>query len=330
MAGAMRTIPALTLVLAVLVGVSAVVADEAGALQVTCRPGHRVYLDGEFVGLTAAEQDGLHLKAVAAGPHEIRVEKLGFKPRTLPVTVLVGRAVEVRVSDLEPETPNEPASAPTETPASASSAAAPAVVAASVAVAAAPVAATAAESPAPAPAAAAVGTPASAPAAEAALSPPDPARAAEPAAAALADAAPAISAAAAAAPVRRPRHGGAPIGPGVAFVYRAGGDALAAAPGGERSVSIFRERGGPRVPVLASVCVAPTAGCREDTSAAFEPGSFRFRVVCREAAAERRQPAAYAEEVALELEAGSGHTYEISVTFADAPRRCSATVTALE
>jgi hypothetical protein len=310
MSGTMRTIPALTLAVLV-VAAAAAAADEVGALQVTCRPGHRVYLDGEFVGLTTAEQDGLHLRAVAAGRREVRVEKLGFAPRTLPVTVVAGRAVELRVPDLDPETA-EPMQAPTAAPATPAPAA-PAVLAAGVAVAAAPVAAAVADSPAPAPSVAL--PPAPGPAAEAAATAPEPARVAESAAAALAAAAPAIAA--------TPAAGGRPraAAPGVGFVFRAAGTALASR---ERSVSVFRERGGPKVPVLAFVCTAPAGDCADERPASLAAGSYRFRVVCREAGAGRRDPDVFNQAVTVELEAVTGQVWEIAATYEASPPRCQA------
>jgi len=321
----MRTIPALTLALAVLVVGPVVAADDTGALQVTCRPGHRVYLDGEFIGLTAAEQDGLHLKAVAPGRHEIRVEKLGLKPRTLSVTVISGRAVEVRVPDLEPETAEEPTPAPTPAPPAAAPAkAAPAAVAAGVALAAAPVAAAAAEPPAPAPAAAAPAVAASA--AQPAEAPPAAVAAPAPGVATVSG-----SGAVSVVPAPSPTTTGAPgtviATTGVAFVYRAGGTALAS---GERSVSIFRERGGPKVPVLAFVCSAPSPGCADQTPASFAPGSYRFRVVCREAGAGRRDPDVFNQTVTVELEATAARAWEIAAVYEASPSRCQAVARPLE
>jgi hypothetical protein len=191
---------------------------------------------------------------------------------------------------------------------------------AGVAVAAAPVAATAAQSPS----ATRVESQESAPAAEAAQAPPAPARVAESAAAALATAAPAI-AAAAATPMAtgRPR---APA-PGVAFVYRATGPALAS---GERSVSIFRERGGPKVPVLAFVCAAPAGDCADERPANSEPGSYRFRIVCREAGAGRHDPDVFNQAVTVELEAAVGQVWEIAAIYEASPPRCQAVARPLE
>jgi hypothetical protein len=314
MSGTMRTIPALTLAVLVVTVAAAAAADEVGALQVTCRPGHRVYLDGEFVGLTTVEQDGLHVKAIAPGRHEIRIEKLDLKPRTLTVTVRSGHAVEVRVPDLEPEAAGQPVPAPAAAPpATPSTTAAPAALAVGVAVAAAPVAAAAADSPAPAPSVAL--PPAPEPAAEAAATAPEPARVAESAAAALAAAAPAIAA--------TPAAGGRPraAAPGVGFVFRAAGTALASR---ERSVSVFRERGGPKVPVLAFVCTAPAGDCADERPASLAAGSYRFRVVCREAGAGRRDPDVFNQAVTVELEAVTGQVWEIAATYEASPPRCQA------
>ena len=320
MFGTMRTIPALTLAVLIVTAVAAVAANETGVLQVTCRPGHRVYLDGEFVGLTTAEQDGLYLTAVAASRHEIRVEKLGLKPRTLNVTVISGRAVEVRVPDLESETAAEPTPAPTAAaPATPPVTAAPAALAVGVAVAAAPVAAAAAEPPAPAPAvAASASQPAEAlPAAVAAPAP----------AVAIASGSGAVSVVPAPSPTTSGAPGTVIATTGVVFVYRATGAALAS---GERSVSIYRERGGPKVPVLAFVCSAPGTGCRDQTPASFAPGSYRFRVVCREAGAGRRDPDVFNQAVTVELEATAARAWEIAAVYETSPPRCQAVARPVE
>ena len=310
MRGTMRTIPRAALAVLV-VAAAAAAAEVTGALQVTCRPGHRVYLDGEFVGLTTAEQDGLHLKAVVPGAHEVRVEKLERKPRTLTVTVIAERAVEVRVPDLEPENAEEPTPAATAAPqATPPATAAPAAIVAGVAITAAPVAAIAAEAPVSAPAA----EPVAAASAAAAVSgeTPAPSPAAPPPAA-----------------VPAPTGQARPVtaAPGVGFVYQATGTALASGP---RSVSIFRERGGPKVPVLAFVCSAPSAGCSDQTPASFAPGSYRFRVVCREAGAARRDPDVFNRSVTVELDAAAGQSWELAASYELSPPRCEAVARLLD
>ncbi len=75
----------------------------AGDIQVLCEPGLKVYLDGEFMGISNAKEDGLFLPNVPTGEHVVRVEKEGFSPRSF--TVRIGLPVEVRVGEFtsEPE-----------------------------------------------------------------------------------------------------------------------------------------------------------------------------------------------------------------------------------
>jgi hypothetical protein len=77
----------------------------AGDIQVLCEPGLRVFLDGEFMGVSNAKEDGLFLPNVPIGEHVIRIEKDGFLPQSF--TVQIGLPLEVRVGEFmtEPESP---------------------------------------------------------------------------------------------------------------------------------------------------------------------------------------------------------------------------------
>ena len=84
------------LLLILLLGVAAL--SFAGDVQVLCEPALRVFLDGKFVGMSNARQDGLFLPDVRSGGHVIRVEKDGFAPQNfqvmvekLPIEVTVGQ-----------------------------------------------------------------------------------------------------------------------------------------------------------------------------------------------------------------------------------------------
>jgi len=99
----MRPHRALAFGLVALICLSAIQApaEETGDLQVTCWPGHRVYVDSVFAGLTDEAQDGLYLKALAAGEHEIRVEKLGREPASYTVLIPAGGVIELQVGPLQ-------------------------------------------------------------------------------------------------------------------------------------------------------------------------------------------------------------------------------------
>jgi hypothetical protein len=130
-----------------------------------------------------------------------------------------------------------------------------------------------------------------------------------------------------AAPAAAGQAGAGTAAQGVGFIYRATGSALAS---GERSVSLFRERGGPKVPVLAFVCSAPSASCSDQTPASFAPGSYRFRVVCREAGADRRDPDVFNQAVTVELDAVAGQVWEIAATYEASPPACRAVAQLLD
>lgn len=323
----------------ILVGMGpSAVADDApaaGALQVTCWPGHRVYLDDRFVGLTTAAEDGLYLQNVAAGEHIIRVEKLGFEGATFDVSVPAEGVVEVQVGELTPlgqeswrelramPTPPElqpsprpvkpmppveggeteaqgsalpaPADLQPESPPIAGEAEAPEVVKPET---------VEPETVSPTP--------------EKDVVPSDSEEAAP--------AAPAVVASGAAELPAEDRTAVAPQAPAgdefdlrrqapkaadVLFAYRAKGASLA----DKGKVTIFRERGGPRAPVMVFWCVDQLE-CRDQSQPTFSPGSYRFRINCRRGDG----PAATDADVFLDVEASSGGSYLVDAVFDDGCR----------
>jgi hypothetical protein len=300
-------------------------AQETGALQVTCRPGVRVYLDGDFVGLTTADEDGLYLRGVAAGGHEVRLEKLGFEPMELEVEVRPGRATELRVGDL--------------TPAGAATGAAPPPAPIVAPAATAPPAPTSAPPPAPAPSPAPATTAVPAALPVVASPPPPPAPVAPVVVAAPAERPPAPAPVATQPPtlVTTPPPAATPVAAvstvvlsrstrpasDVTFAYRASG----AAAGEGRSIAIWRERGGPKAPVLVLTC-NDSAGCEQLTSPRFPPGAYRFRVVFSRTQGEGSKAVVlFRHEVSVEVETKSDTAYLVEAVFgADDPARCTATV----
>jgi hypothetical protein len=73
----------------------------AGDIQVFCEPGLRVYLDGELMGISSTQEDGLFLSNAPEGMRRIRVEKDGFVPQSIEVEVS-DYPIEVRVGKLSP------------------------------------------------------------------------------------------------------------------------------------------------------------------------------------------------------------------------------------
>lgn len=290
-------------------------ADDTGVVQVTCWPGHRILLDDRLVGVTSSDQDGLWLDNVPPGEHVVRVERDGFLARSYTVDVPSGGIVEVRVEALVPASGSvrvlgppghrvyldgrlvgltgdgpeglvlaglEPRSyrirveklgfEPLET---------------TVEVAGGEelelrVEGLAATGEAQSAGQAAVST------TTRVLQAPVPAGA------------PAEAAGGSGEVVLRREP---PRVADVLFGYRATG-----LPEGA-SVSVHREKGGPRAPVLVFWCV-DSSECFEQTKPGFSPGPYRFRVTCRHDGA--------SSDRFLELDARSGTGYLVEVAFADA------------
>ena len=93
-----------------LTGVAAI--SLAGDIQVSCKPGLSIYLDGQYMGESTAMQDGLFLMNVKNGTRTIRVEKDGFVPRTIEVEV-TNFPIEVRIGELVPNPSGRRKQAPT-------------------------------------------------------------------------------------------------------------------------------------------------------------------------------------------------------------------------
>ncbi|MEN0062397.1 MAG: hypothetical protein AAGA48_09605 [Myxococcota bacterium] len=78
--------------------------SQGADLQITCDPGIRIYVDGEFRGVSQAEQDGLYLTELATGSHVVTFRKRGFRDRAEIVRFRTHRAVkEVVVETLAPQ-----------------------------------------------------------------------------------------------------------------------------------------------------------------------------------------------------------------------------------
>ncbi len=276
----------------------------AGDLQVTCRPGHRVYLDDVFVGLTIADQDGLYLRGVSAGPHTVRVEKLGFVPVERSVEVPETGAVEIQVLHLDATPDAHPAAAENvhDTPPPTQAASVGAKQAATAPVEGSPPPVAPAESPEPAP----EREPTAAPPAPAVEAPPE--RVAEKAAtetAAAGTAAAMMVPPAADSPEAVLQRSPKPVAD-VMFGYRARGAGLA----GGGAVTLSRERGGPRAPALVFWCVGEPE-CVERTRPDFAPGPYRFRASCRP---QGDQQPAVDSFVELQTRAGVGYLIDVSFT----------------
>ena len=78
------------------------VSVAADDLRITCGPGLKIFLDGEFVGVSIPKYDGKYLDGLSTGKHTIRVEDVGFSPKEF--SVIVGPIpTQVVIGDLVPE-----------------------------------------------------------------------------------------------------------------------------------------------------------------------------------------------------------------------------------
>lgn len=259
-----------------------------GVLRVTGEVGWRVYLDGQLVGLTSAE--GFELTDVDLGAHVVRLEKLGRDPMETTVEVTGGEAVEVSAGG-----PASPAPSAASTGHSGSASTSEPDTRTGTA----PVAATAAAATA------------------------GPQQVGEVTGTRMVEVAPADvdpDAEMDAAEVFSDVEGFSqqPEPANVAFGYRAQGAALTA--GG--AVTVTRERGGPKAPVMVFWC-REEAACTRRTKANFEAGSYRFRVSCRV----DEDRATDAHDVFVELDAKSDHAYLLDVVWnGDGRQPCTASM----
>lgn len=324
---------------------SAVCAAATGGLLVVCWPGYEVLVDGEPMGETVAAEDGRYLPELAAGRHEVEIRRAGFEPWRTTVEVPAGGIAELRVPELAPTTGSLRVDAapghrvyldgrligltssdgleipdlevgewtlrveklgfePFETVVAVEPGATGTVVVGELT----PLGGDLPPRVKPvAPATPPPGSPAPEPTAGVVerSSEPMPGGEAPSPAAGTESPPPELPA-----PIRPTRPTPADIG----FVYRASGASLNA--GG--AVTVTRERGGPRAPVMVFWCVGASP-CVEHTKATFAPGDYRFRVNCRQGEGE----AAVDADVFLDMVAVSGRSYLVDVTF---DRECTATV----
>ena len=73
------------------------------AIRVIAAPGLSVYLDDIPAGTTDPLRQGLTLEDLPAGTYTLRVEKPGFEPKVVKVTVAEGDTKEVRILGLKPK-----------------------------------------------------------------------------------------------------------------------------------------------------------------------------------------------------------------------------------
>jgi len=73
------------------------------SIRIIAAPGLSVFLDDRPAGSTDALRQGLLLEDLPAGTYTLRVEKPGFDPKVVKVTVAEGDTKEVRILGLKPK-----------------------------------------------------------------------------------------------------------------------------------------------------------------------------------------------------------------------------------
>jgi hypothetical protein len=97
------TRPVSTFVLLALVVVAPAVAAEKprlGSIHVHAKPGIVVFIDDKPAGISLPGKEGITIPDVSPGVHSLRMTLLGFRSKTLAVTVLAGQTAELEVGDL--------------------------------------------------------------------------------------------------------------------------------------------------------------------------------------------------------------------------------------
>lgn len=79
---------------------STVLFAVGGDIQVTCKPGFRVYLDGKFVGVTNLKEDGKYLTKISKGIHKIVIKKAGFLSKKFKISVKYKSIKEITVGKM--------------------------------------------------------------------------------------------------------------------------------------------------------------------------------------------------------------------------------------
>ncbi|MBK9965553.1 MAG: carboxypeptidase regulatory-like domain-containing protein [Holophagales bacterium] len=98
------------------------------SIRVVAAPGLSVFLDDQPAGTTDALRQGLVLEDLPAGTYTLRVEKPGFDPKVVKVTVAEGDTKEVRILGLKPKATPTPVPPGWKPPAGSTPAPAPAPV----------------------------------------------------------------------------------------------------------------------------------------------------------------------------------------------------------
>jgi hypothetical protein len=88
--------------LALVLTIPAVDAKESslGSIHVRAKPGVIVFMDGKPAGVSIPGKEGITIPDVSPGEHALRMTLVGFRSKTLTVTVLAGKTAELEVGDL--------------------------------------------------------------------------------------------------------------------------------------------------------------------------------------------------------------------------------------
>jgi len=87
-----------------------------GYIRLVCEPGARVYVDGEFKGMTSEKQGGLIISSVSASRHLLRFEKEGYHVQEATVDVGFLKVLEYRAHPFTPKQKTVESGNPTHPP----------------------------------------------------------------------------------------------------------------------------------------------------------------------------------------------------------------------
>jgi len=78
-------------------------AENTGHIQIECKPGVSIFLDGDFQGETSSEFGGIILQDVKKGEHKIKAVKKGFNPTIKKVFLKGGDVHKITIEQFEPK-----------------------------------------------------------------------------------------------------------------------------------------------------------------------------------------------------------------------------------
>ena len=72
-------------------------SGETVDLQIVCKPGIQIYIDGQFAGVTGEQDSGLLVHGINPGIHKLHGEDADFIPPEFGVSIKVGEITEIKI-----------------------------------------------------------------------------------------------------------------------------------------------------------------------------------------------------------------------------------------